>query len=81
MDTVNLNSGLYNARDLSHHQFQNFVEGNRSAHDNGLYKSAVRWLSTGMVLRTSFVDQTRYFHHGTEQKGPWLLHLLWTNIP
>ena len=40
MDTVNLNSGLFNARAFSHHQFQNFVEGNRSAHDNAFYQSA-----------------------------------------
>lgn len=68
-----LNSILFNATVLSHHQFQNFVEGNRSA---------VRWLSRGVVLRTfSFVDQIRYFHRGKEQNGSWLLHLLWTNMP
>ena len=76
----NSNSRLFNATVLSHHQFQNFVEGNRSAHDNALYLSAVRWLSRGVVLRTfSFVDQSRYFHHGTEQNWPWLLHFLWTD--
>jgi hypothetical protein len=46
----NFNSGLLNAMVLSHHQFQNFVEASRSAHDNTFYPIAVRWLSKGVVL-------------------------------